>query len=91
MSDTPILSNVSPKGQITVPAEMRRLLGIEPGGKVSFTLKGSQLLVEAYEEPPVSALFGLARAKKGAGIVDLDAALGEAMRESAAEKGTWPK
>ncbi|WP_428310274.1 AbrB/MazE/SpoVT family DNA-binding domain-containing protein [Hydrocarboniphaga sp.] len=91
MSDIPTLSNVSPKGQITVPAEMRRTLGIEPGGKVRFVLKGRQLLVEAYEEPPLSSLFGLARARKGAGVVDLDAALDEAMRERAAEKDAWPK
>jgi len=91
MSDTPSLSSVSPKGQITVPAEMRRALGIAPGGKVRFVLKGKQVLIEPYEEPPLSSLFGLAKAGKSQGVADLDAALDEAMTARAAGKGVWHK
>lgn len=91
MSDTAALSSVSPKGQVTVPAEMRRALGIAPGGKVRFVLKGKQVLMEPYEEPPLSSLFGLVKAKKGKGIADLDAALDDAMAARADEKGVWRK
>jgi AbrB family looped-hinge helix DNA binding protein len=91
MSDMPALSSVSPKGQVTVPADMRRALGIAPGGKVRFVLKGKQVLIEPYEEPPLSSLFGLAKAKKGKGVADLDAALDQAMTARATEKGTWRK
>lgn len=88
-SDQIALSNISPKGQITVPAEMRRALGLEPGGKVRFVLKGRQVVIEAYKEPPISSLFGLAKAKKGRGITDVDAALERARIENAKEKGQW--
>src|SRR6266704_3505732 len=39
------LSSVSPKGQITIPAEMRRELGIKPKDKVALSLENGQLTV----------------------------------------------
>ncbi|MDE1886455.1 MAG: AbrB/MazE/SpoVT family DNA-binding domain-containing protein, partial [Xanthomonadaceae bacterium] len=42
-------SNVTQKGQITVPSGIRRALGIRPGGKVRFTRKGHGVLVEAVD------------------------------------------
>lgn len=88
-SDVKALSNISPKGQVTVPAEMRRALGLEPGGKVRFVLKGRHVLIEAYQEPPISSLFGLAKAKKGKGIADIDIALEQARVDNAEEKNLW--
>lgn len=88
-SDIKALSNISPKGQVTIPAEMRRALGLEPGGKVRFVLKGRHVLIEAYKEPPISSLFGLAKAKKGRGVADIDEALEQARIENAGEKGLW--
>ena len=38
MTDRPRYSSVSPKGQITLPADMRRELGIEPKDQVAITL-----------------------------------------------------
>lgn len=78
-SDAPAMSNVSPKGQVTVPAAMRKALGIKPGGKVRFIRKGKQVLIEAYEEPPISSLFGILKAPKGSGVPDIDKAIEEAM------------
>ena len=34
MSD--LLSSVSPKGQVTIPVEIRRLLGVKPKDRVAF-------------------------------------------------------
>ena len=54
------ISSVSPKGQITLPQEVRRLLGIQPKdkvaiqleeNKVTIALKGSALL-EGYRSVP---------------------------------------
>lgn len=39
------LSSVSPKGQITVPAEIRRKLGVKPKDKVSLRLEGDGVTV----------------------------------------------
>jgi len=78
MADKEIISNVSAKGRITVPADIRRELGIKPGGRVRFIRKGKQVMIEAYEEPPISSLFGLLKVPAGAGIPDLDAAIDSA-------------
>lgn len=32
-------ANTSMKGQVTVPAEVRKLIGLEPGGKLQFRTK----------------------------------------------------
>lgn len=80
-SDPPTTSNVSPKGQVTVPAAMRKALGIKPGGKVRFVRKGKQVLIEAYEEPPISSLFGIIKIPKGRGVPDIDKAIEQAMHQ----------
>jgi AbrB family looped-hinge helix DNA binding protein len=38
-------SSVSPKGQITLPLEIRRQLGVKPKDKVLITLDGNQVKV----------------------------------------------
>ncbi|MBS0570598.1 MAG: AbrB/MazE/SpoVT family DNA-binding domain-containing protein [Proteobacteria bacterium] len=77
-------SNVTQKGQITVPSEIRRALGIRPGGKVRFTRKGGGVLVEAVDEPSVDSLFGVLKMPKGRGVADLDAAIEAAKAKRAA-------
>ena len=77
-------SNVTQKGQITVPSGIRHALGIRPGGKVSFTRKGRGVLVEAVDEPPVDSLFGVLQMPKGRGVADLDGAIEAAKGKRAA-------
>lgn len=40
------VSQVTARGQITLPAELRREMGIGAGDKVRFVRKGSQVLLE---------------------------------------------
>jgi AbrB family looped-hinge helix DNA binding protein len=68
-------SNVTQKGQITVPSDIRRELGITTGSKVRFTRKGRGVLVEAVEEASVDSLFGILKAPKGRGVADIDTAI----------------
>ena len=77
-------SNVTQKGQITVPSDIRRALGIRPGGKVRFTRKGHGVLVEAVDEPAVDSLFGVLKMPKGRSVADLDAAIEAAKTRRAA-------
>lgn len=42
-------SSVSPKGQITLPAEIRRLLGVNPRDKVAIVMRGETITVEKRE------------------------------------------
>ncbi len=36
-------SSVSPKGQITIPVEIRRMLGVKPKDKVRFTVEDGRV------------------------------------------------
>lgn len=76
-------SNVTQKGQITVPSDIRRELGIKVGGKVRFTRKAHGVFVEPVHEPEVDSLFGALKAPKGRGIADIDAAIEAAKLERA--------
>jgi AbrB family looped-hinge helix DNA binding protein len=47
-------SSVSPKGQITLPAEFRKALGIEPKDVVVITVEGDKISVEKAESQLLS-------------------------------------
>lgn len=38
-----ITTTVTQRGQVTIPAEVRRVLGVRPRDKVSFTIEGGQV------------------------------------------------
>ena len=40
-----MLSSVSPKGQVTLPLEIRQLLGVKPKDKVAFKVENGQVLI----------------------------------------------
>ena len=40
------IAKVTSQGQITIPADIRRRLGIQPGGKVMFIQEGDRVLIE---------------------------------------------
>lgn len=77
-------SNVTQKGQVTIPAEMRKALGLKAGARVRFSRQGRKVTLEAIVEPPADSLFGTFKAPKGRGIRDIDAALGEIRQQRAA-------
>ncbi len=39
------IAKVTSQGQITIPADIRRLLGIQPGGKVVFIQDGDRVMM----------------------------------------------
>ena len=51
------IATVSSKGQITLPAALRKQLGIEPGSQISFEADGKQLIIKP--EKPISAYYGI--------------------------------
>ena len=58
-----LLSSVSPKGQVTIPVEIRRLLGVKPKDKVAFKVTDGKVelaptaspLTESYMAIPALA------------------------------------
>jgi len=69
MSSTPT-STVTSKGQVTIPAEMRRLLGLTPGKRVAFRLERGHITVEAIKDD-VSAAFGMLKADRHVSIEEM--------------------
>lgn len=68
-------SSMTQKGQVTIPAEMRKALGLNSGAKVRFSRQGKKITLEAVTEPAANTLFGTFKAARGRGIRDIDAAL----------------
>ena len=48
---------VSSKGQVTLPAAMRALLGIMPGSHIKFEVRDKELVIKP--ELPMSAYYGM--------------------------------
>lgn len=76
-------ATVTRQGQVTVPAELRRELGIDGGGRVRFVVDDTGIRFEA--EPSVSDLFGVLPALPGASD-DFDREIDEAIGSALAEK-----
>jgi AbrB family looped-hinge helix DNA binding protein len=62
-------------GQVTIPAEMRKALGLDRGSRVHFSRHGRKVVLERVEEPAVDSLFGIYKPRKGHEIKDIDAAV----------------
>lgn len=75
---------VSDKGQVVIPAAIRRGLGIKAGTELEFELEGSEIRVSVRHAVPVASIddgYGMLRAKpsgKPRKLEDFDAA--DAMR-----------
>lgn len=50
---------VTPKGQVMIPAPLRKRFGIKPGRKVSIDVEGDCLIIRPLPEDPVDALYGI--------------------------------
>ena len=51
---------VSSKGQVTLPAAMRKKLGITPGSRIQFEVRGNELVIKP--EVPMGAYYGMLKA-----------------------------
>ena len=57
---------VSEKGQVVIPAAIRRGLGIKPGAELDFEVEGSSIRVSLRHSVPVAGIdegYGMLRAK----------------------------
>jgi len=62
------LGRVQQRGQVTIPIEFRRKLGIEEGGVVAFIETGNGILISPREVLATDALDRLGKALKEQGI-----------------------
>jgi antitoxin PrlF len=63
------VAKITSKGQITIPVETRRLLGLKPGDKVAFECSSKgEVLIRKAELFPFDRFKGM-----GTGVVELEA------------------
>lgn len=48
----------SPKGQVVIPIEIRKIIGLESGQKVSVELKGEEIVIKPLPKDPIKSLRG---------------------------------
>lgn len=57
------VSQISSKGQILIPKQLRRKLGFKSGGKVQIVEDGGRLIVTPAAEDPIAAATGFLTGK----------------------------
>ena len=69
-------STITSKGQVTIPAEMRKQLGLEPGDRVGFIIdaEGIRILPRQHR---IEAAFGLCQSKISVTDQDMERAIRE--------------
>jgi AbrB family looped-hinge helix DNA binding protein len=72
-------ARISNKGQVTVPVEVRRKLGIETAGKVMFRIDGDGKVMISAKKKGLTHLKGLFGKPKT--VVDIDAEIMKSVAE----------
>jgi AbrB family looped-hinge helix DNA binding protein len=70
------IASVSSKGQVTIPKELRRLLGIRQGSRIAFVRVGDHIEMRVQSSPmgvPGTG-FGMLKARRQTVPADLDPA-----------------
>jgi AbrB family looped-hinge helix DNA binding protein len=62
------------KGQVTIPAPIRKRLGLRAGDRVAFVEDGEKVQLRRVRGD-VTAIFGVARSKRSVSIDQMDAAV----------------
>lgn len=72
-------ATVTSKGQITIPKEVRKSLGIEAGNRISFQLREDGVVELRPETVDVMSLCGILKPRiRGITLADMDAAIRKA-------------
>jgi len=67
-------STLTSKGQVTIPARVRKNLGIHQGDRVGFIVEeGKVVLLPVIKD--IGAAFGLVKAKRSASLEDMEKAI----------------
>ncbi len=67
-------SSLTVKGQVTIPADLREQLGLQPGDKVGFAKEGDHIIL-FRKENIIEAAFGIGHPKTTVSITDIDATI----------------
>jgi len=74
------ISKVTRKGQVTIPARLRRAFGLEEGSYIHFLDDGKRIIIEPVIED-VEAAFGLIKTDKSVSSREIKEAIRNRSRE----------
>lgn len=80
---------VSDKGQVVIPAAIRKQLGITPGCQLSFSLEGSTIRIEIKHKKPITTIeqgFGMLVCPPGQPRYLSNFDIAQAMRDSSHDR-----
>ena len=78
-SSTTSVQTASAKGQVTIPADIRAMIGLEPGGSAQFVTNGRREVQLIAKRRDISHLFGIFGSQEE--TIDVDAAIMETVWE----------
>lgn len=81
------VATLSTKGQLTIPAYIRRRLHLKPKDKIDIHVEEKEIVLCPIPEDPIEACFGTLKTKKSAGTI-MHAVREEEIR---AEAKKWKK
>ena len=64
-------STLTSKGQVTIPAEVRRRLGSHPGDHVGFIVEGDEVRL-VRKERRIEAAFGICKTETSVSLEDME-------------------
>jgi AbrB family looped-hinge helix DNA binding protein len=64
-------STLTIKGQVTIPAEVRRRLGLRPGDHVGFAIEGDEVRL-VRKEANIEAAFGICKTDASVSLEEMD-------------------
>ncbi|MBI2323121.1 MAG: AbrB/MazE/SpoVT family DNA-binding domain-containing protein [Chloroflexi bacterium] len=82
-----VLSSVSPKGQVTLPVEIRRALGIKPKDKVAFRLERGKVEITTVPSPLQESYQAIPALEPPRSWQEIEALVAEERAQDAAREG----
>lgn len=67
-------SSITSKGQVTLPAVIRKQLNLKTGDRIVFTLEGNKIIAEPVSGD-ISELFGLIKSDRTVSLEEMEAAI----------------
>ena len=81
-----LLSTITSKGQVTIPAEVRHSLGLKQGDKLSFVIEDHQVLLRRTGSIVAATAGSLRTGRPALSPEDLRAAAEKAIADEASER-----
>ena len=64
-------STLTSKGQVTIPADVRKRLGLHPGDPVAFIVEGNEVRL-VRRESRIEAAFGICKPETSVSVEDME-------------------